>query len=415
MERAKDLIADEQWARAVDELKAAAADPKETNKDEALFWLAHSQNQSRDFAGAVETIRRLERTFPASRWVKPARSLRIEIAQRLQRNDVLWWHTLPPAPPAAPTPPVATVEATPTVPPPMPSTRRRRGPPKLPGCRRRPEAPGHAVRAAARPADAAIAAGARRAARGTARQPPGALPAAPPPPPPAGDVGARRLPAGYRSAHPGPRQPHSHRRREGHPDAEGDRAQRRQAEPRHDARCSCSCSRAVPKRARPSWTSPRPVPRSCALRRSASSDASAARRVSNDLLQVYATGTVRVKYQVVTSLGSRDDAVALLQIAQSETDRELRDVTIVTLGQAGARRTALRFLQPGAIRRQAPDHQGAVLRPGRRLADSHCRARARRGDAPGSADAAAPARHAEGDGVRREGGAEVVSGPACPP
>ena len=56
MERAKDLIADEQWARAIDELKAAAADPKETNKDEALFWLAHSQNQARDLAGAVETI-----------------------------------------------------------------------------------------------------------------------------------------------------------------------------------------------------------------------------------------------------------------------------------------------------------------------------------------------------------------------
>jgi len=88
MERAKDLIADEQWARAVDELKAAAADPKETNKDEALFWLAHSQKESRDFSGAVETISRLERTFPASVWVKPARSLRIEIAQRLNRNAV---------------------------------------------------------------------------------------------------------------------------------------------------------------------------------------------------------------------------------------------------------------------------------------------------------------------------------------
>ena len=58
--------------------------------------------------------------------------------------------------------------------------------------------------------------------------------------------------------------------------------------------------------------------------------------VSNDLLQVYPTGTVRVKYQVVTSLGSRDDAVALLKIAQSETDRELRDVTIATLGRTGA-------------------------------------------------------------------------------
>ncbi len=64
MERAKDLIADEQWIRAIDEFKAAAADPKEPNKDEALFWLAHSQNQARDAAAAVETISRLEREYP---------------------------------------------------------------------------------------------------------------------------------------------------------------------------------------------------------------------------------------------------------------------------------------------------------------------------------------------------------------
>ncbi len=111
MEHAKDLIADEQWVRAIDELKAAAADPKETNKDEALFWLAHSQNQARDSAAAVETIRRLERDFPASPWMKPAQSLRIEIAHRLQRNDVLWYTAVPPppvpAPAAVPPPPPA--------------------------------------------------------------------------------------------------------------------------------------------------------------------------------------------------------------------------------------------------------------------------------------------------------------------
>src|SRR5881628_2631937 len=111
MERAKDLIADQQWVRAIDELKAAAADQKEPNKDEALFWLAHSQNQTRDGAAAVETIRRLERDFPASRWVKPARSLRIEIAQRLRRNDVLWYTAAPPPPattwPVPPTAPAA--------------------------------------------------------------------------------------------------------------------------------------------------------------------------------------------------------------------------------------------------------------------------------------------------------------------
>src|SRR3954464_11004986 len=113
MEQAKDLIADEQWVRAIDQLKAAVADPKETNKDEALFWLAHSLDQAHDASGAVETIRRLEREYPASRWVKPARSLRIEIAQRLQRNDVLWYTATPPPPPAAPTPWVA---ATPVAP-----------------------------------------------------------------------------------------------------------------------------------------------------------------------------------------------------------------------------------------------------------------------------------------------------------
>jgi hypothetical protein len=45
LERAKDLIAEEQWLRAITELQAAAEDPKERDKDEALFWLAHSQNQ----------------------------------------------------------------------------------------------------------------------------------------------------------------------------------------------------------------------------------------------------------------------------------------------------------------------------------------------------------------------------------
>jgi hypothetical protein len=91
MARAKDLIADEQWPRAIGELRAAVADGKEPRRDEALYWLAHSLNQSGDQASAVETISRLEREFPSSMWVKPARSLRIEIAVRLNRSDVLWW------------------------------------------------------------------------------------------------------------------------------------------------------------------------------------------------------------------------------------------------------------------------------------------------------------------------------------
>ena len=102
--RAKDLIADEQWTLAIVELRAAAADAKEPRRDEALYWLANSLNQSGDQASAVETISRLERDFPKSMWLRPAQSLRIEIAVRLNRSDVLWWTAMsrPQAWPQAP-------------------------------------------------------------------------------------------------------------------------------------------------------------------------------------------------------------------------------------------------------------------------------------------------------------------------
>jgi hypothetical protein len=98
--RAKDLIADEQWTRAIEELRLTVADKNENRRDEALYWLAHSLNQAGDPATAVETISRLEREFPGSMWVKPAQSLRIDIAVRLNRNDVLWYTAVPPPPPA---------------------------------------------------------------------------------------------------------------------------------------------------------------------------------------------------------------------------------------------------------------------------------------------------------------------------
>jgi hypothetical protein len=318
MERAKDLIADEQWVRAIDELKAAAADQKEPNKDEALFWLAHSQNQTRDGAGAVETIRRLERDFPASRWVKPARSLRIEIAQRLQRSDVLWYTAAPPpptpappatiwsVPPTAPTP----VAPPPAVAPPVPTTPRPDGIP-------RPAAV--PVSPAAVPSPAPVA---------TPRPP------RPPLPPPAW------VPEGYL--------PDTDLRIQAlgslmRTDAEkvipmlkeialevGNTAEARRAlfvlaqSGRPDARLIVL---EVAK------TGPELV-RLAAVRELGNLGGPA---VGNELLQVYSTANDRVKYQVVTSLGQRDAAPALLRIAQSEPDRRLRDVAIVTLGEAGGR------------------------------------------------------------------------------
>jgi HEAT repeat protein len=58
--------------------------------------------------------------------------------------------------------------------------------------------------------------------------------------------------------------------------------------------------------------------------------------VSNELLQVYyLTANQRVKSEVVSSLGQRDATVALMRIAQTETDQELRNTAIITLGEAG--------------------------------------------------------------------------------
>ena len=89
--RAKDLIADEQWTLAIVELRAAAADAKEPRTRRSVLLAGEQPNQSGDQASAVETISRLERDFPKSMWLRPARSLRIDIAVQAEPERVLWW------------------------------------------------------------------------------------------------------------------------------------------------------------------------------------------------------------------------------------------------------------------------------------------------------------------------------------
>src|SRR6266540_3769000 len=124
MERAKEYFADEQWSHAIAEFQAVANDLREANRDEALFWLAQSEHETGDHPAAIQTIVRLERQYPKSRWVRLARSLRVEIAQRLNRDDVLWAVVVPPPSPPAPralTPrPPVTPAAAPSAPPAFP-------------------------------------------------------------------------------------------------------------------------------------------------------------------------------------------------------------------------------------------------------------------------------------------------------
>jgi hypothetical protein len=323
MGHAKDLIADEQWVRAIDELKAAAADPKETNKDEALFWLAHSLNQAHDSAAAVETISRLEREYPKSPYVKFARSLRIEIAQRLQRNDVLWYNASPPTPPTPapatlpPAPPAAAL-----VPPPQPTK----------------AVPAPAVMTPRPPAPPKPAAA------------PMAVPPTPMPPQawvpegyfPDMDQRIQALASLMRTDAPKVIPILKSIALESVDTGEGRRAVLVLAQSsRPEARA------AVIDVAK---SGPEPV-RLVAVRELGRAGGPT---IVNDLLQVYETASEPVKNQIVNALAQRDAAPALMKIAQSESDRRVRDMAIVTLGQAGGREQLTMLYAKAATDAKAP-------------------------------------------------------------
>jgi hypothetical protein len=301
--QAKDLIADEQWTRAIEVLRAAVADPRETSRDESMYWLAHSMYHAGDSAGALESIRRLEVHFPRSLWVKPAGALRIEIAVRLGRNDVLWWTAVPPAPPV----PMHAPPAHPPAPKAPPAPRQRAAPPSVPT----PPPP---------PAPASVV----------------AVPAAPPAPPAPPAVW---IPQGYMPDVDLRVQALGHLI---HSDAE--RVIPVLREIALEAENPGPASRAVfvlAQSGKPearetvvhvAKTGPEPV-RLAAVRELGRFGGP---EVSKELLQVYSVGDLAVKLQVVKALGERSDQPALLTIVRSEKDADLRRRAIVLLGTAGA-------------------------------------------------------------------------------
>ena len=311
MARAKDLIADEQWSLAIRELRAAAADPREPNKDEALFWLAHSQNQDNDFAAAIDTIRQLEREHAASKWVKPARSLLIELAQKLKRDDVLWWTAFTPGVRIAPVPRPGAAPAQP-VPAPAP----------------RPQTP-EAAPPVPQPA--------------VGRAPAAASPRAAPPlpaPPPAWVVEGWNPDTDQRILALGSLLDQN----EGFVvdsllqialDEENPGAGRRAVFVLAQSGKPVAESAVVEIAKR----GPEPVKVAAVreLGRFGGPEASKA------LMQVYSTANLPVKRQVVSSLGARAEVAALYRIAQSESDQTLRSIAIVALGRCGGREQLTRL------------------------------------------------------------------------
>jgi hypothetical protein len=289
--RAKDYIADEQWARAIDELRLSVADAKEPRRDEALYWLAHSLNQSGDQAAAVETIGRLEREYPSSMWVKPARSLRIEIAVRLNRSDVLWWTALPPSPPAVP------VKVTPRVQVRMPKEPAVSPPPKNwypdkfdPDADLRIQALGALMKTDAEKVVPIL-----------------------------GQIA-------FESDNPGP-------------------AMRAVFMLAHS-----SLPTARETVVRVAMTGSEPV-RIAAVR---DLGRFGGPETSKDLLNVYTTANEPVRLQIVKALGERADGVALLQIVESEKDGTLRFNAIAGLGQAGGAEKLARMYKTASLPRKRP-------------------------------------------------------------
>jgi HEAT repeats len=335
LEQAKDYIADEQWARAVVELQAAAADPKEKNRDEALFWLAHSEHQAGDDSAAIQAVAQLERLFPTSRWVHPARSLRIEIAQRMRRDDVLWAMVAPPAPasPRASTP--APTPMVPAVAPPAPPRPSATTPPPLPTSAMVP--------VPARP-----------------RTSPRAVPPPPPPPPEPGvEYWLGTMPF----------TPDTDLRIEALQnliDAHSERVIPLLKEIALDGNSPDDARRAVFVLAHSEKPQARNTVVEIANRGAVPVRLAAIRElgrfqganVSSELMRVYSTAAQpRIRRQVVSSLGERADNTALLRIAKTEADPTVRNPAILTLGRIPAARDQLRTLYG----QMPPDSRAVVL------------------------------------------------------
>jgi hypothetical protein len=300
MIRAMDLIIDEQWFAAIKELRLAADDPKEPARDGALFWLAHSQNQVGDLSSAIESLRRLQRDFTKTRYSKPAASLLIELAQKLGRSDVLWQMAPPPPPP-----------------PPQPAPAAAALPDKR-GAPRRPVPPSPPPMPVGAPAPTAVPA-----------------PPAPPKEPPmpwitetvVEDADIRILALGRLIRTDAQKvipmlgtialtqdKPAEARRavfvlaQSGHPDA--------QLVVVDVAKKGSQAVRLAAVKELGRFGGP---------------------EIGKELLQVYSTADLPVKQQVVFSLSQRNDATALLKIAQSENNPDLRENAVLALGRAGAR------------------------------------------------------------------------------
>ena len=86
----RDSIQDEDWEKAVqrfsDFIRTYSSDGK---VDAALYWLAYALTRLEKFPEADEKLARLIGTYPKSNWIEDARTLRVAIAPRLGKREMM--------------------------------------------------------------------------------------------------------------------------------------------------------------------------------------------------------------------------------------------------------------------------------------------------------------------------------------
>src|SRR4030095_13501061 len=77
-ERGRNSIEREQWARAVEQFSAIAAD-RAPRADAALYWQAYALEKLNRQADALARVAELMKSFPSSRWLGGAPALGMQI------------------------------------------------------------------------------------------------------------------------------------------------------------------------------------------------------------------------------------------------------------------------------------------------------------------------------------------------
>jgi HEAT repeat protein/outer membrane protein assembly factor BamD (BamD/ComL family) len=83
----RDLISDEQWAKAIEMFNEYVSTySKEQNIDAAMYWMAYSQVQLKKFDQAKETLNRLLKTYEKTTWKGDAQMLLAQLPNGMKIN-----------------------------------------------------------------------------------------------------------------------------------------------------------------------------------------------------------------------------------------------------------------------------------------------------------------------------------------